>query len=114
MTAVAAAAALAGCGGGGSSPKASGSTGASASGNAIAIKGFAFSPDKLTAKPGQEITVTNKDAAKHTITADDGKSFDTGDLGMNKSFTFKAPTKPGTYTYICNIHQYMKGSLTVS
>jgi plastocyanin len=112
VTAAVAVVALAGCGGGSSSPKAPGGTGAT--GSTITIKDFAFSPTPLTVTPGQEVTVTNKDSATHTITSGDGTSFDSKDLGTNASFTFKAPTRPGTYTYLCNIHQYMKGSLQVS
>jgi plastocyanin len=113
LTVVTAAAALTGCGGGGSAAKNTESAPPASGGSTIAIKGFAFSPDSLTVKPGQEITVTNKDSAKHTITADD-MSFDSKDLGLNKTYTFKAPAKAGKYTYICDIHQYMKGTLTVS
>jgi plastocyanin len=113
LTVVTAAAVLTGCGGGDSaSPKASGGTTA-AGGDAIEIKGFDYTPKDLTVKPGQEITVTNKDSAAHTVSADD-KSFDTKSLGLNASIKIKAPTKPGKYTYICDFHQYMKGSITVS
>jgi plastocyanin len=112
LTAVIAAVALAGCGGGGSvkGNAPGGSTGTA--GNAITIKGFAYTPVDLTVKVGQDITVTNEDAAVHTITADD-KSFDTGDLAKGKSMTFKV-TKAGKYSYICTYHQYMKGTITAS
>ncbi|MEO6204441.1 MAG: cupredoxin domain-containing protein [Mycobacteriales bacterium] len=108
--------ALAGCGGGGSSDAGSkgGSTpaGGAVAGDAITIKDFLFKPMDLKVKVGQEITVTNEDRAPHTITADD-KSFDSGDLQMGKTFTFKVD-KAGTYSYICSIHQYMKGTLEVT
>ena len=32
---------------------------------------------------------------------------------QNQTKTFKAPSKPGTYHYICNIHQYMMGTIVV-
>ncbi len=109
--------ALAGCGGGsstkaGSTGEGTPSTGAAVSGDAITIKDFLFTPMDLKVKAGQEITVTNEDRAPHTITADD-KSFDSGDLAKGQTFTFKVD-KPGTYSYICTIHQYMKGTLEVS
>ncbi len=114
--ALVAATALAGCGGGGSSDAGStgGSTptGGAVAGDAISIKDFLYAPMVLKAKVGQDITVTNEDRAPHTITADD-KSFDSGDLQQGKVFTFKVD-KAGTYTYICSIHQYMKGTLEVS
>jgi len=115
LTAVTVAAALTGCGGGGGGSKASGgsSSGGGAAGNAITIADFKFSPTPLKVKSGQKITVTNTDSALHTVTADD-KSFDTKDLKKGQTFTFTAPGKAGTYKYICDIHQYMKGSLEVS
>ena len=53
----------------------------------------------------------NMDSAPHTATADDG-SFDTGTLekGKLKSETFK---EPGTYTYYCEIHPTMHGTVEV-
>lgn len=77
----------------------------------IAIRNFAFVPAELAALRGQGITVTNEDKAPHTITAVDG-SFDSGELAQGQSFTF-APVSPGTVNYICDLHQYMKGTLTV-
>ena len=73
-----------------------------------------FSPMSLTVKPGATVTVTNKDSATHTLTAAGSGGFNTGDITHNQSKTFKAPMKSGTYHYICNIHQYMMGTITVS
>ena len=85
--------------------------GASASGAAIEIEGFAFSSLDPVA-PGTEITVSNLDGAQHTLTADDG-SFNTGGLDGDATTTITAPDAPGTYSFICNIHPQMTGSLTV-
>lgn len=71
-----------------------------------------FSPMTTTVSPGATISVTNKDSATHTLTATGGQ-FDTGDIKDNQTKTFKAPSKAGTYHYICNIHQYMVGTITV-
>jgi len=38
----------------------------------------------------------------------------TGDIPAGGSKTFTAPMKAGKYPYICSIHQYMTGMLTVS
>jgi plastocyanin len=78
----------------------------------ITISNFMFSPMSTTVKPGATITVTNKDSATHTLTATGGQ-FNTGDITQNQTKTFKAPMKPGNYPYICNIHQYMTGTITV-
>jgi plastocyanin len=76
----------------------------------ILIKDFKYQgPD--TVSPGAEITVTNEDIEAHTITADRGGSFDANIKPGTGTFT--APTEPGTYTYHCNFHATMKGTLTV-
>ncbi len=80
--------------------------------NAIEIKNFAFVPPTVTVAPGTTITVTNTDGTTHTVTAGD-KRFSTGNIGGGATGTFTAPTKPGKYPYICNIHQYMQGDLDV-
>jgi plastocyanin len=99
-------------GGGGESVAPSSST--SSSGTSISISNFMYSPMSLTVKPGATISVTNKDSATHTLTASGPGGFNTGDITDNQTKTFKAPTKPGTYQYICNIHQYMMGTIKVS
>ncbi len=66
----------------------------------------------LMVAPGATVRVTNKDTATHTLTATGGQ-FNTDDINQNQTKTFTAPMKPGTYHYICNIHQYMMGSIVV-
>ena len=89
-----------------------GTTGAeAASGDAVEIVEFEFEPEKLTVPAGSTITFTNQDKAPHTATADDS-SFDTEELGKGDSAeeTFD---EPGTYTYYCRFHAFMKGSVEV-
>jgi plastocyanin len=85
----------------------------SAGPDAIIISNFMFSPMSITVAPGATVKVTNQDSAAHTLTATAGQ-FNTGDIAQNQTKTFTAPTKPGRYSYICNIHQYMVGTITVS
>jgi plastocyanin len=92
----------------------SSSGGSSGSGSdAITIQNFAFSPARLTVAAGATVTVTNKDQVAHTLTATKG-GFDTGEIAAGQSKSFTAPNNPGTYPYICSIHQYMSGTLVVS
>jgi plastocyanin len=101
---------LAACGGGGSTatagPPPSGAS------RAVMISNFSFRPATVTVKRGTGVTVTNRDSAVHTATADDGHSFDTGNLedGASKTITV---THPGSYAYHCTIHPYMRGTLIV-
>jgi plastocyanin len=105
---------LAACGGG-TPTKSSGAptagSGAS-SGTSIMISNFMFQPMSLSVAPGSMIRVTNKDSVTHTLTATAGQ-FNTGNITHNQTKTFRAPAKPGTYHYICNIHQYMMGTIIV-
>ena len=79
--------------------------------HAVAISGFSFSPRELTVAVGDTVTWTNSDAQAHTATADDG-SFDTGDLdrGDAKGITLD---EPGTYSYYCRFHPFMKATVEV-
>ena len=91
-------------GGGGKAASATGST-------TVHVKNFSFDPQKLSVTKGTKVTWKFEDSSDHTVTASD-KSFKSGNLksGGTYSFTF---TKPGVYQYICSIHQYMTGSVTV-
>jgi plastocyanin len=110
---------LAADGGGGMSPSGSpqsstalGSSTAATSSVRITISNFMFHAMRVTVRPGATVSVTNKDSATHTLTATGGQ-FNTGDITHNQTKMFKAPMKPGTYSYICNIHQYMTGTIVV-
>jgi plastocyanin len=103
-----------------STPTSAGATSATSSGSAvtgtvITIKNFAFSPSTLTVSAGAKVTVHNTDSATHTVTASDPHSgaFDTRDVGPGGTVTFTAPAAPGTYSYICMIHQFMHGTVVV-
>lgn len=80
-------------------------------GGDVAIRDFRFEPADLRVAVGSTVGFTNGDAARHTATADDG-SFDTGDLdeGGRADVTFD---RPGTFAYVCAIHNYMRGTVTV-
>jgi plastocyanin len=80
----------------------------------VSIKNFAFSPANITVAPGTTVTWVNNDQTAHTATATDpAGTFDSGAVqpGQSYSFTFD---KPGTYTYHCEIHPDMTGTVTVS
>ncbi len=106
--------AAAGCGGGGGSTATTGTrAGGPAAEHAKAdMADFAFEPTPVNVETGGSVTWTNTDAAPHTATADDQKTFDTGTLqkGDSKTVTF---SKPGTYTYFCRFHPFMHGTVVV-
>ena len=77
----------------------------------IGIASFAFAPASLTVRAGQSVTWSNTDPIAHTTTSDDGV-WDSGTLlpGSTLTTTF---SQPGTYTYYCKIHPFMRGAVTV-
>lgn len=89
-----------------------GASGEDADSASIRIENFAFSSIGPVT-PGAELTVTNFDPSTHTLTSRD-ESFDTGNLARDVSATIIAPTEPGTYDYICELHPSMVGELVVS
>jgi plastocyanin len=112
---------LTACGGSSSAPASSASptTASSASPttattDTIIIKNFMFQPASLTVSPGAVVTVRNEDSVAHTVTDKaDPKLFSTGPVDSSQTKTFKAPDKPGSYPFLCTIHQFMTGTLVV-
>jgi plastocyanin len=107
---------LAGCSssGSGGAPAATSASAGAQGPDTIVIQNFAFHPNSLSVAPGASVTVVNRDSATHTVTSTaNPKAFDTGDVAPGTSVTFRAPTRAGSYAYICTIHQYMQGLLTV-
>ena len=79
----------------------------------ITMDNFAFSPEDPQVRPGEKITVVNKDSAAHTVTVTEGDAFDTGSIADGKSGTFTAPSKAGEYAFVCTFHPNMTGTLIV-
>ena len=72
-----------------------------------------YSPSPITVVIGKNNTITwvNDDDVPHTVTADNG-SFNSGNLNPGDSWT-QTFTQPGTYTYHCNYHPWMRGTVIV-
>ncbi|HEU5106517.1 MAG TPA: cupredoxin domain-containing protein [Solirubrobacterales bacterium] len=77
----------------------------------VDIVEFTYQPDPVVVQAGGKVIWQNQDTAPHTATADDG-SFDTGTIEKGKigSETFK---DAGTFTYFCEIHPTMHGTVEV-
>jgi len=106
----------------GSSPTSQSTSTSSTSGLSVRVgmKGAAanpnspgFSPSAIKVVIGINSTVVwiNDDSVPHTVTADDG-SFSSGNLNPGDSYSFTF-TSPGTYTYHCSYHSWMKGTVIV-
>jgi len=99
-------------GGGAASADTAAQSAGSAPGGAVKvdITNFKYVPATVTVKTGSRVTWVNNDAAPHTATAAD--AFDTGSLdkGDSKPVTL---SKPGSYSYVCEFHAFMKGTVVV-
>jgi plastocyanin len=86
------------------------SAGTTAAGRARIVQ-FAFVAATLDVRAGARVTWTNEDPTPHTVTADHG-AFDSRQLDPGASFSVVLAT-PGTYSYHCDIHRTMVGSVVV-
>lgn len=77
----------------------------------LTIANYAFAPRELTVQAGTTVTVKNTDATAHTATARSG-AFDTGTLGPGQSVRLHL-NAPGIYTYYCQFHAFMTGTIRV-
>jgi plastocyanin len=86
-------------------------SGEAAKSEKVDIVEFTYQPDPVVVQTGGKVIWQNQDTAPHTATADDG-SFDTGTIENGKigSATFK---EAGTFTYFCEIHPTMHGTVEV-
>ncbi len=86
------------------------SPGAAAPGT-VRIVQFAFVAAVVEVPVGSRVTWTNDDPSPHTVTADDG-AFDSRQLDPGASFSVLF-SGPGTFTYHCDIHPTMVGTVIV-
>jgi len=70
-------------------------------------------PAKITVKKGATVKWYNKDGYAHTVTSDDGTTFDSGNLAAGATFSYTANTV-GTFPYHCKVHSNMNGTLVVT
>ncbi len=109
---------LGACGGGGDTATTGAADGGDAAGaptasTEVTIQGFMFKPGEVTVAAGATVTWTNMDDSAHTIKDQDGQFPTSEELAKGDSFSHTYD-KAGTYPYICGIHPYMKGTITVS
>lgn len=77
---------------------------------------FFFSPNTITATPGQAVSVTfSKNSGIHTFVIDEiGAKFS---IAEGETFIFTAPSEPGEYAFYCDIGSHrsfgMEGTLIV-
>ena len=78
----------------------------------IDIQNMAFSPSTITITAGDIIIWTNLDNMDHSVTSDDGTTFDSGLISNSQTFTLTG-LSIGTYGYHCTPHPSMTGTIIV-
>jgi plastocyanin len=80
----------------------------------VVIYNYKFVPYTLTVPVGAIVTWVNHDIAPHTATRHsfDDEGFDSGNLQDTQIYRHKF-RKPGTYDYLCALHQGMRGTIVV-
>ena len=92
--------------------EASDATATTTSGSDITIAGFTFEPAVIEVAAGTTVTWTNQDTAAHSVRDSNDTFAESADLAQGATFeaTYSAP---GEYGYVCGIHDYMRGTVTV-
>ena len=72
-----------------------------------------YNPSPFTVAAGHDVTWVNRDGTAHTVTSDTAGLFDSGSMAPGGTWTNHFTT-PGTYTYYCAFHTFMKGTIVVS
>ena len=84
---------------------------------AMAGGGYAFVPSEIVAPAGADVTLTllNTSDAPHTLVLLEPIDRRTGAIvepGQRDPLDFTTPG-PGSYRFVCNVHQDMGGTLTI-
>jgi plastocyanin len=83
--------------------------------NVAANAALKFAPPNITVKACQVVKWTVVGNVAHTVTGEQGATFDSGTLNEGGTFTQSFST-PGTIHYFCKIHgaSVMSGTITVT
>jgi plastocyanin len=77
----------------------------------VNIRNLAYAPATLQIEPGTTVVWRNQDQVDHTVTAAN-RSFDSGLIRPGASWQ-RTFTTPGTFSYYCTPHPFMRGTITV-
>jgi plastocyanin len=78
----------------------------------VEIRASKFVPDTLTVNVGDTVEFKNSDIVPHTATTIAPAVFDSGRIGVGKSWKYAAGKK-GVYEYECSFHPNMQGKIVV-
>ena len=86
-------------------------------GNAYEQESTSYIPEHLTVFRGTDVTWVNHDSVAHTVQSQDGKGnvislFNSDVLQPGHEFSYKFDS-PGDYNYLCTLHPWRTGTVTV-
>ena len=81
--------------------------------NNVSVSNYMFMPMVITVKAGTTVIWTNTDQAEHSVTVDSGSGPNSSLFGQSQTYTYTF-AKAGTYTYHCDVHPQMHGTVTVT
>jgi plastocyanin len=79
----------------------------------VTINTMAFNPASITISNGDTVEWTNQMAFDHTVTADNNEFPNSGNIKPQATFSYTF-SATGSVTYHCQIHPFMKGTVTVT
>jgi plastocyanin len=79
----------------------------------VVIQDFRYKPAHITISPGTRVIWINRDSTPHTVTANNGTSYDSGLLRKGERFSRIFQRAGITSRYYCRPHPHMMGSVTV-
>jgi plastocyanin len=77
----------------------------------VRIPGKYFEPARVTAVAGDRVVFRNSDFVTHDVRIGGG-AFDSGPIARFTSWT-QAVERPGDYPFVCTLHAFMRGNLSV-
>ena len=89
-----------------------GGNGGSPATTTINIYNMAF-PASTSVKKGTIVKWYNQDGYAHTVTSNNGSTFNSGNLAAGATYSYTANTT-GTFNYHCEYHSGMNGTLIVT
>ncbi len=81
-------------------------------GDTVSIADSAFVPEDLAVAAGTTVTWRNDDGLQHSVVSATDLEFASTVMDEGDEFTF-AFEEPGEYAYVCGIHDFMTGTVTV-
>jgi plastocyanin len=78
----------------------------------VEIQQFKFEPAHLQVVAGTTVTWINRDGEPHTVTSIDQRFTSSAALDTDDRYS-QTFGQPGNYAYVCSVHPFMRGSVTV-